>query len=190
MLDKSLCCTRLLADLTWSGRVVCKCVGTSRRLATFPDTDSFQLHASSAAGSEMAAARPDPECCQVIDSVGDFQEESLNQFVQQNGVINARTNYQVVAIMGPQSSGKSTLMNHVVRAWRTVRQGSSGTLLGCHRPLFAAGSTSTPVSICLCVANMHVLPCLAVWHWLPRNGRHDRQAADDQGCLAGEGSKD
>lgn len=57
---------------------------------------------------------PHPDCCQVIDSEGAFQEEGLNRFVQQHGVIDARTNYQVVAIMGPQSSGKSTLMNHVV----------------------------------------------------------------------------
>lgn len=60
------------------------------------------------------ASGPSPGCCQVIDSEGVFQEGGLNQFVQQNGVIDARTNYQVVAIMGPQSSGKSTLMNHVV----------------------------------------------------------------------------
>jgi hypothetical protein len=39
----------------------------------------------------------------------------VDAFVHQHGVIEARTNYQVVAIMGPQSSGKSTLMNHVVR---------------------------------------------------------------------------
>jgi hypothetical protein len=61
-----------------------------------------------------AAASLLPDCCQVIDSEGGFQEEGLSRFVQQQGVIDARTNYQVVAIMGPQSSGKSTLMNHVV----------------------------------------------------------------------------
>lgn len=60
-----------------------------------------------------AAAALLPDCCQVIDSEGGFQEEGLSRFVQQQGVIDARTNYQVVAIMGPQSSGKSTLMNHV-----------------------------------------------------------------------------
>lgn len=55
-----------------------------------------------------------PDCCQVIDSVGAYQPENLERFVKQHGVLDARTNYQVVAIMGPQSSGKSTLMNHVV----------------------------------------------------------------------------
>jgi hypothetical protein len=70
----------------------------------------------------MAGAAPD--CCQVIDSEGAFCEEGLSRFVQQHGVIDARTNYQVVAIMGPQSSGKSTLMNHVVRGcWRVLMGG-------------------------------------------------------------------
>jgi ABC-type phosphate transport system ATPase subunit len=63
-----------------------------------------------------------PDCCQVIDSEGVFQEVRLNQFVQQHGVVDARTNYQVVAIMGPQSSGKSTLMNHVVSMLNLVVQ--------------------------------------------------------------------
>jgi hypothetical protein len=53
-------------------------------------------------------------CCQVIDGDGSFNEQEVDAFVHQHGVIEARTNYQVVAIMGPQSSGKSTLMNHVV----------------------------------------------------------------------------
>ncbi|KAF6265964.1 RHD3/Sey1 [Scenedesmus sp. NREL 46B-D3] len=52
-------------------------------------------------------------CCQVIDGDGTFKEQEVDAFVHQHGVIEARTNYQVVAIMGPQSSGKSTLMNHV-----------------------------------------------------------------------------
>jgi ABC-type hemin transport system ATPase subunit len=48
-------------------------------------------------------------------------EQQLDAFVHQHGVIEARTNYQVVAIMGPQSSGKSTLMNHVVSSFLVVR---------------------------------------------------------------------
>lgn len=79
----------------------------SSDLATDSCSQRIQAAMSGAAG-------PHPDCCQVIDSEGGFQEEGLSQFVQQQGVIDARTNYQVVAIMGPQSSGKSTLMNHVV----------------------------------------------------------------------------
>lgn len=55
------------------------------------------------------------DCCQVIDGNGSFQEDNLVDFIATHGVVDARTKYQVVAIMGPQSSGKSTLMNHVVR---------------------------------------------------------------------------
>lgn len=59
------------------------------------------------------------DCCQVIDGDGVFQEQQLDEFVHQHGVIDARTSYQVVAIMGPQSSGKSTLMNFVVSVGAT-----------------------------------------------------------------------
>ncbi len=55
------------------------------------------------------------DCCQVIDGDGGFHEEELAAFVEAQGVLRARTDYQIVAIMGPQSSGKSTLMNTVVR---------------------------------------------------------------------------
>ncbi|KAF8071092.1 RHD3 [Scenedesmus sp. PABB004] len=75
----------------------------------------------------MAAAAPD--CCQVIDGEGNFQEAALEAFVAANGVVNARTNYQVVAIMGPQSSGKSTLMNHLVRR-RAPRAGGGALRRG------------------------------------------------------------
>ncbi|GBF96639.1 hypothetical protein Rsub_09272 [Raphidocelis subcapitata] len=50
---------------------------------------------------------------QMIDGEGAFHEEEVKQFVASTGVAESRSNYQVVAIMGPQSSGKSTLMNHL-----------------------------------------------------------------------------
>lgn len=53
---------------------------------------------------------------QIIDGDGVFHEEDLKEFVSSTGVVDSRANYQVVAIMGPQSSGKSTLMNHLVSA--------------------------------------------------------------------------
>lgn len=52
---------------------------------------------------------------QLIDSEGEFREQELKDFVSAAHV-DSTSDYQVVAIMGPQSSGKSTLMNHVVRA--------------------------------------------------------------------------
>jgi ABC-type thiamine transport system ATPase subunit len=51
---------------------------------------------------------------QVVDEIGEFNH-GLEDFVQRSAVGNAGTNYQIVAITGPQSSGKSTLMNVVVR---------------------------------------------------------------------------
>jgi hypothetical protein len=52
---------------------------------------------------------------QIIDGDGAFQEDALKAWVNDTGVADRHANYQVVAIMGPQSSGKSTLLNHVVR---------------------------------------------------------------------------
>jgi len=55
------------------------------------------------------------EICHVLEGDGTFNEDDLQSFIKDSGVVDARTDYQVVAIMGPQSSGKSTLMNHLVR---------------------------------------------------------------------------
>lgn len=57
-----------------------------------------------------------PTICQVIDGKGEIHEKAVEAFVKEEGVAVAKTNYQIVAIMGPQSSGKSTLLNHLVRA--------------------------------------------------------------------------
>lgn len=51
---------------------------------------------------------------QVISGDGQFEEDDVQRFVDENRLAACRTNYQVVAIMGPQSSGKSTLLNQVV----------------------------------------------------------------------------
>ncbi|KAI8462488.1 MAG: root hair defective 3 GTP-binding protein [Monoraphidium minutum] len=50
---------------------------------------------------------------QMIDGDGTFLEDEVKAWVNDTGVAESRANYQVVAIMGPQSSGKSTLMNHL-----------------------------------------------------------------------------
>jgi hypothetical protein len=55
---------------------------------------------------------------QVINGEGQFEQDSVQQFVDTNDLASCKTNYQVVAIMGPQSSGKSTLLNYVVRCFR------------------------------------------------------------------------
>ena len=50
---------------------------------------------------------------QLIDDKGNFQEESLVQFCKVVRLAECGLSYAVVAIMGPQSSGKSTLLNHL-----------------------------------------------------------------------------
>jgi ABC-type lipoprotein export system ATPase subunit len=52
---------------------------------------------------------------QVVNDEGQFLGEDVQAFVQAVDLPAAKDRYQVVAIMGPQSSGKSTLLNHVVR---------------------------------------------------------------------------
>ncbi|CAN1221474.1 Protein ROOT HAIR DEFECTIVE 3 homolog 2 [Linum grandiflorum] len=55
------------------------------------------------------------DCCstQLIDGDGTFNAEGLDRFVSTTKLSDCGLSYAVVAIMGPQSSGKSTLMNHL-----------------------------------------------------------------------------
>ncbi|ESR61972.1 hypothetical protein CICLE_v10014270mg [Citrus x clementina] len=55
------------------------------------------------------------ECCcmQLIDGNGEFNVDGLENFVRTTKLNHCGLSYAVVAIMGPQSSGKSTLMNHL-----------------------------------------------------------------------------
>ncbi|TQD84623.1 hypothetical protein C1H46_029825 [Malus baccata] len=50
---------------------------------------------------------------QLIHDDGEFNVAGLNSFVQKVKFDKCGTSYAVVAIMGPQSGGKSTLMNHL-----------------------------------------------------------------------------
>lgn len=51
---------------------------------------------------------------QVVDDDGTYQQDAVEAFVREQDLDSAGVDYQIVAIMGPQSSGKSTLMNAVV----------------------------------------------------------------------------
>lgn len=51
---------------------------------------------------------------QVVNGEGEFNEKGVNDFVERHSIRDIGVGYQVVAITGPQSSGKSTLMNAVV----------------------------------------------------------------------------
>lgn len=52
---------------------------------------------------------------QVVDGQGDIQSDSVVSFLKDKGIEECGKEYTVVSIMGPQSSGKSTLMNSLVR---------------------------------------------------------------------------
>lgn len=52
--------------------------------------------------------------CQVVNGDGVFGQQDVEQFFGASQMEDVGRDYQVVAIMGPQSSGKSTLLNHVV----------------------------------------------------------------------------
>ncbi|KAB1226341.1 hypothetical protein CJ030_MR1G002811 [Morella rubra] len=57
------------------------------------------------------------DCCavQLIDSKGEFNVEGLESFMNAWNLANGGPSYGVVSILGPQSSGKSTLLNHLFR---------------------------------------------------------------------------
>ena len=51
----------------------------------------------------------------LVDDDGAYQDQAVEAFLREQQLDAAGVNYQIIAIMGPQSSGKSTLMNAVVR---------------------------------------------------------------------------
>eukprot|EP00197_Chlamydomonas_leiostraca_P006826 CAMPEP_0202877232 /NCGR_PEP_ID=MMETSP1391-20130828/30312_1 /ASSEMBLY_ACC=CAM_ASM_000867 /TAXON_ID=1034604 /ORGANISM="Chlamydomonas leiostraca, Strain SAG 11-49" /LENGTH=609 /DNA_ID=CAMNT_0049559227 /DNA_START=36 /DNA_END=1862 /DNA_ORIENTATION=- len=59
-----------------------------------------------------AGAQPHPKM-QLVNGDAEFCSDELAKFVADAKLAEKKTDYQVVAIMGPQSSGKSTLLNHV-----------------------------------------------------------------------------
>lgn len=56
------------------------------------------------------------EVVQVVSQDGDFEQNDVDQYLRDQQLDTAGINYQIVAVTGPQSSGKSTLMNILVRA--------------------------------------------------------------------------
>uniref|UniRef100_A0A0E0MPE0 GB1/RHD3-type G domain-containing protein n=1 Tax=Oryza punctata TaxID=4537 RepID=A0A0E0MPE0_ORYPU len=61
-------------------------------------------------GMDEAAAA---EAVQLIDGEGEFAGDSAERFMASAGVAGCGLSYAVVSIMGPQSSGKSTLLNQL-----------------------------------------------------------------------------
>eukprot|EP01026_Neomeris_dumetosa_P003016 TRINITY_DN10820_c0_g1_i4.p1 TRINITY_DN10820_c0_g1~~TRINITY_DN10820_c0_g1_i4.p1 ORF type:complete len:282 (-),score=31.95 TRINITY_DN10820_c0_g1_i4:51-896(-) len=50
---------------------------------------------------------------QLVTGEGEIDKDSIDEFLAEQNLTGAGVNYQVVAIMGPQSSGKSTLLNNL-----------------------------------------------------------------------------
>ncbi|RLN28985.1 hypothetical protein C2845_PM05G02350 [Panicum miliaceum] len=75
---------------------------------------------------------------QLIDGEGGFAAEGAEQFVAAAGVAGCGISYAVVSIMGPQSSGKSTLLNQLfgtnfreMDAFRGRSQTTKGIWIAC-----------------------------------------------------------
>ena len=101
---------------------------------------------------------------QVVSGDGDFNDDGVISFMRENDVQDAGVDYQVIAITGPQSSGKSTLMNALVHphaasdcfseryAAATERPVSStlkSTFLAAQRLQVEAGDCCLVTSYCL-----------------------------------------
>lgn len=110
------------------------------------------------------ASSPHSELMQVISGDGAFNSAEVDSFVQQQGLMGKGQDYQVVAIMGPQSSGKSTLLNHVVSARERVQRSNRST---------GSGLESLRTTCCL--------HRCAVRHLVRDDGRNGRAQSDNQG---------
>ncbi|XP_073006806.1 protein ROOT HAIR DEFECTIVE 3-like isoform X2 [Typha latifolia] len=79
--------------------------------STFPE-DDLRLYESRTPLAEM-----DESCCstQLIDGDGVFNISGMENLMKAVKLAECGLSYAVVSIMGPQSSGKSTLLNHLFR---------------------------------------------------------------------------
>ncbi|XP_020976737.1 protein ROOT HAIR DEFECTIVE 3 homolog 2 isoform X2 [Arachis ipaensis] len=59
--------------------------------------------------------KEEDDCCctQLIDEKGNFNVDGLHSFITSTNFSHCALSYAVVSVMGPQSSGKSTLLNHL-----------------------------------------------------------------------------
>jgi len=131
------------------------------------------------------------ELVQVITGDGRFDQPALETLMatassssasSSSWAAGAKNDYQVIAIMGPQSSGKSTLMNYLVscrlQAGRRRRRARAPIVQ--RRPLLAHPPPRPLLTPPPPPNNTKTTP---VRHLLPRDGRHVRTPADHQGRL-------
>ncbi|KAI3806833.1 hypothetical protein L1987_22748 [Smallanthus sonchifolius] len=79
-----------------------------------PASLHLQLHTSNL-GIQQFPMDKEAGCCSthLIEGDGTFNAEGLDNFIKQVKLAECGLSYAVVAIMGPQSSGKSTLLNNL-----------------------------------------------------------------------------
>ena len=65
--------------------------------------------------SSSSSAKKKNMMMQLIDENGRLDEDACESFLHESGAIEWNRNYGVISIMGPQSSGKSTLLNQVFK---------------------------------------------------------------------------
>ena len=70
--------------------------------------------------SIIAASMSVTSILQVVNGEGEFNEQGVNDFMERHSIRDVGVGYQVVAITGPQSSGKSTLMNALVSPFNYI----------------------------------------------------------------------
>lgn len=77
------------------------------------DKDFVIMTTSGAVDRDVQQQRHSSDLLQIVDGSGEIHGESVQEFIKHTGVEDSGVDYSVVSIMGPQSSGKSTLMNYV-----------------------------------------------------------------------------
>lgn len=71
----------------------------------------------------------DQQVLQVVSGDGEFNENGVRHFVSAAHIDTAGVDYQTIAITGPQSSGKSTLMNALVWLQMDIARESHGSAM-------------------------------------------------------------
>lgn len=108
----------MLSNITdWSSRLAAQAAQAAKK----GTADALQLAArklgdiSESLHDVDLSADEQYELCQLIDGDGACQDLSLHHFFEMLGV-SKQTPYMIISIMGSQSGGKSTLLNHMVSA--------------------------------------------------------------------------
>ncbi|URD87802.1 GTP-binding protein that may be involved in cell development (By similarity) [Musa troglodytarum] len=88
--------------------------GEAFRPPSPPPADAVEISCFEVS-SEYLRKEMDEDCCstQLIDGDGAFNVAGIKHFIKTVKLAECGLSYAVVSIMGPQSSGKSTLLNHL-----------------------------------------------------------------------------